>query len=87
MEQIAYYELQEKGLGALYLLAFEKCMKHICSNAKQYKIDKKCGIRTAIMLKFTFSILFREYQNAIQILALAHHRRRPQYWFGRIKQE
>lgn len=32
---------------------------------------------------FPFSLIYRERQDAVEIVAFAYHRRRPRYWRGR----
>jgi hypothetical protein len=34
--------------------------------------------------RFPFAIVYREKQDAIQILAIAHGHRRPKYWKRRL---
>ena len=36
------------------------------------------------MQRFPFNVLYREAGNTVQVLAVAHHRRRPGYWLGRV---
>lgn len=38
------------------------------------------GTRRYILRRFPFSLVYREHGGAIQVIALAHHRRKPGYW-------
>ncbi|MEM9108518.1 MAG: type II toxin-antitoxin system RelE/ParE family toxin [Planctomycetota bacterium] len=38
------------------------------------------GTRRYILRRFPFSLVYRESGGVIQIIALAHHRRKPGYW-------
>ena len=38
------------------------------------------GTRTYVMHRFPFLVIYRDLGNTIQILAVAHGRRRPGYW-------
>jgi toxin ParE1/3/4 len=38
------------------------------------------GTRRYLLHKFPFSIVYREVDTVIQIVAIAHGRRRPRYW-------
>ncbi|PHS25278.1 MAG: hypothetical protein COA83_06215 [Methylophaga sp.] len=83
LETIAYYESQRAGLGANYLAELERLMQDICQSPQRYPIKKEPGIRHKAMNQFPFAILYQENSEMVQILAVAHHRRRPTYWLGR----
>lgn len=68
LESIAYYESKRSGLGATYLGEFER----------------RPDVRRMRMERFPFTVLYRENANTVQVLAVAHNRRRPQYWLGRF---
>lgn len=40
--------------------------------------------RRYVLNRFPYSIIYREHNDAIQIIALAHHRRKPGYWSKRV---
>ncbi len=84
LETIAYYESKRPGLGASYLAGFENMMTDICNSPHRYPIDQKPDIRRRRLNKFPFTVLYREISGSVQILAVAHHRRRPTYWLGRL---
>lgn len=42
--------------------------------------------RRMILHRFPFSVVFRERSHDIQIVAIAHAKRRPGYWAKRLKQ-
>jgi plasmid stabilization system protein ParE len=42
------------------------------------------SVRRLTLPKFSYSLLYRTLENdQIRILAVAHHKRRPQYWLDR----
>ena len=84
LEIVAYYESRQAGLGATYLADFETAITGICRYPKRFRVERKPDIRRGKMVKFPFTILFREISGTIQILAVAHLRRRPSYWLGRL---
>jgi hypothetical protein len=43
------------------------------------------GTRRAFLNRFPYFIVFRERDLAIQIIAIAHGRRRPAYWQDRVQ--
>ena len=44
------------------------------------------GTRRILLDRYPFSIVFRERLHDIQIIAVAHAKRRPGYWTKRLKQ-
>ena len=84
LESIAYFESKRAGLGASFLAEFEITLEHVAEAPRRYPIEKIPDIRRTQMKRFPFAVLFRESQCNIQVLAVAHNRRRPQYWLGRV---
>lgn len=83
LSQVAYYEEQRPGLGALFVSQFETAMNYICSNPYSHKQIGE-GIHLVSMKIFPFNILYRVAEETVQILAMAHKRRRPGYWLSRL---
>lgn len=79
---ITYYEEKSRGLGDSYLTEFETTMAYICRAPHRHKMIVK-GIRQLSMKRFPFYILYRTVDAAVQVLAIAHKRQRPQYWIER----
>ena len=83
LETVVYYETRRAGLGALYLAAFEQALETVRDNPQRYRIVKEPGIRRVPLARFPLSIVYRETRERIEILAVAHHKRRPAYWTAR----
>lgn len=84
LESIVYYESKQPGLGASFLCEFESKMEKVCSTPELYQDESIPNIKKAQMNRFPFSAIYRNKDNKIQILAVAHHRRRPSYWLDRL---
>jgi len=84
LESIAYYESKRPGLGVSYLAEFERMLVHVCESPQRYPIEMKPDLRRGRMKRFPYTVLYRNVSDTIQVLAVAHHRRRPQYWLGRL---
>lgn len=84
LESVAYYESKKPGLGASYLADFEKVLEQVCESPQRYPIERKPDLRCARLKRFQYTVLYRAVSDTIQVLAVAHHRRRPQYWFSRL---
>ncbi|MBU0620838.1 MAG: hypothetical protein KJ795_03225 [Gammaproteobacteria bacterium] len=83
LDSIAFYESRLHGLGANYIAEFEATMKKVCAAPNSFSIECPPDIHKAVMKRFPFNVLFRETGKVVQVLAVAHHRRRPGYWLGR----
>jgi plasmid stabilization system protein ParE len=46
----------------------------------------EAGTRRYVLRRFPYSILYRETQSGIQVVAVAHHKRRPKYWTNRPRE-
>lgn len=84
LETVSYYEDRQPGLGASYLAEFEFALEQVCEAPNRYPIERKPDIRRIRLRRFPFTILFRESEGTVQVLAVAHHRRRPLYWLSRL---
>jgi len=84
LETVAYFESKRPGLGASYLAEFEMVMSSVCASPHRYPIERRPDIRRIRMKRFPYFVLYREVSGTIQVLAVAHHRRRPNYWLGRL---
>ena len=84
LESIAYYESRSSGLGAAYLAQFEETMEYVCEAPHRHPIEAAPDIRRVGMKRFPFNIIYREKSGRVEVLAVAHHRRRPRYWLGRV---
>jgi toxin ParE1/3/4 len=43
------------------------------------------GTRRHVMRRFPFTVIYREEETVIQVVAVAHGRRKPGYWKQRVK--
>lgn len=71
-------------MGADYLKEFESVMAHICSAPNFYPTIGAPEIHKAGLKRSHFFVIYRTGQNQIVVLAVAHQRRQPAYWSGRL---
>ncbi len=85
LEAVAFYETKRAGLGASYLAEFERAMCLICEHPHRYPVEKQPDIRRVSLTQFPYNLLFRETAGTtVQVLAVAHKRRHPDYWQSRL---
>lgn len=80
---VQFYEARIPGLGKALIAEVDALTKALCRHPKAWVIEQPPNIRKASLRQFPLSLIFRVEQQRIQILALAHDRRRPAYWHRR----
>lgn len=83
-KQVAHYEEIQAGLGARYHAEFLSTLERVCASPDRFRIVLSPDIRRAIFNVFHFDVIYREVDGVVQVLAIAHHRRQPAYWAGRL---
>ncbi|ABM18084.1 hypothetical protein Maqu_0989 [Marinobacter nauticus VT8] len=63
---------------------FEALANLVGESPKAWQVELPPDIRRAPLHRFPLSIVYRERPDGFQVLAVAHDRRRPQYWLGRL---
>jgi len=81
-ETRAWYERQKKNLGAEFLQEIENAMEKI-QQAPAAWLNYKFGTKRILVHRFPYSIVYRTKESMIQIVAIAHHKRKPFYWKDR----
>ena len=84
LDNISFYENRLAGLGADYLTEFDATLALVCAAPTSFPLDCPPDIHKAGLRRFPFNVEYRVAGGMIQLLAVAHHRRRPGYWYGRI---
>ena len=83
-EQAAYYEHRASGLGQRYDEAFKAAALRACEAPNRYRLVSLSGVRRISLRGFPLAVYYFEFGGVIQIVAVAHHRKRPGYWTGRL---
>lgn len=83
-DNVTFYEERLPGLGADYLTEFDVVMAHICTAPNFYPVIGAPDIHKAGLKRFPLAVIYRVMPTHIVVLAVAHQRRRPTYWLGRL---
>jgi toxin ParE1/3/4 len=83
-EQSAYYEGHSAGLGQRYHGAMLQAVSLAIEAPHRFKVARPPDIRQVRLLGFPFTVIYRESNSIVQVLAIAHHRRHPDYWLRRV---
>jgi len=84
LESVKYYESRRAGLGARYLQEFDDVMARVLERPLSFRVERYPDIRRAFLKAFPYQLVYRVVGVDVQILAVAHTRRRPGYWSGRL---
>ncbi len=84
IDHVLFYESRQRGLGVSYRDEFDSAMAAICAMPTRFRIEHSPEIRQFHLTRFPITLIFRLSGNVVQILALAHKRRRPGYWVARL---
>ncbi|MEX2138845.1 MAG: hypothetical protein WD894_06260 [Pirellulales bacterium] len=84
-----YYDDQRVGLGNEFLDAFERRMVEVVRSPERFARVTTRGLRLelrqAIMERFPYSVIFYADVDGVAVIAVAHHKRRPNYWRRRLQ--
>ncbi len=83
---IAYYETQQVGLGLDLLSEVEKSLLKIQDNPNLGALHHIQGIRRYPIQRFPYVIFYTELEEEILVMAIAHSRRKPNYWKNRNRE-
>ncbi|TWI73976.1 ParE-like toxin of type II ParDE toxin-antitoxin system [Desulfobotulus alkaliphilus] len=79
---IEYYENCQSGLGLRFSEEVYATIRLICDHPYAWtELDTKT--RRCVTSRFPYGILYRIFENKIQIMAVMHLRRKPDYWKNR----
>ena len=81
-DAIAYYEIEQVGLGAAFLAEVRRLTAAIAEfpNAGPISLGT---VRRRLCSRFPYALLYEVHADQIRILTVMHLKRRPNYWVGR----
>ena len=83
-EAAEWYEDKQQGLGHEFLDALEHAIHAIedrpDSLPRMETLHSVRDVRRCLLPRFPFNIVFEIRENELLVLAVAHVRRRPNYW-------
>ncbi|MBN2825735.1 MAG: type II toxin-antitoxin system RelE/ParE family toxin [Campylobacterales bacterium] len=84
MPSYQWYQEQTDGLGDSFISELEKAYEAIVYMPQTWS-PFKYGFKRYILTRFPFSVIYKEEEESILIIAIMHHSRNPNYWLERIK--
>jgi plasmid stabilization system protein ParE len=81
-EATRYYQAQQVDLGRRFLSTVEESLTRISNFPESFPVVAN-NVRQYKVARFPYALVYRVQVNYIQVIALAHSRRKPQYWSRR----
>lgn len=85
VEAAAYYENRLPGLGLQFRDEANRTASRILKAPRRWRIIE-ADVRRALITRFPFAIYYRVLSDHVQILAVKHHKRHPDYWRYRLNE-
>lgn len=79
-EAIAFYEQEKPGLGLELQSAVERAIGTIQERPQLGSPYKASEFRPYVVRRFPYIIFYAELEEAVWVVAVAHGKRRPDYW-------
>lgn len=77
-----FYEAVAVGLGSDFLDDVQQAIDGLRQYPKS-GVEVAVGLRRALLYRFPFSVIYAVEADGILVIAVAHARRRPNYWRSR----
>lgn len=83
-EAARYYESEAAGVGLSFIAAVHKAVDEVVELPLATQIQR-AGIRKKVLRHFSYNLFYAIETDTIVIVAVAHQRKRPNYWCARLK--
>jgi len=82
----AWYEERAKNLGMEFLVEVNRAIETVREMPALWPVrDEAREIRRYLIHRFPYAVIYRIRDRVIQIIAIMHLRRNPDYWRDRIQ--
>lgn len=78
-----WYQEKSNGLGDDFLDELESAYQEINELPRTWSLFQN-GFRRFMLSRFPFSVIYREHDELIYVVAVMHNSRKPGYWLHRI---
>jgi toxin ParE1/3/4 len=84
VEAAQFYDERQSGVGKLFLDAVREAGERIRRNPDWWPV-LEAPVRGCRVVPFPYRLLYREFSDRIQIVAVVHFSQRPGSWRDRLK--
>jgi toxin ParE1/3/4 len=79
-EAIRYYEAKSKGIGLNLAAKVSEAFQNIQRNPQLYPFHSDSQVQKCLVRRFPFTVYYLELDDHVVVIAVAHQKRRPDYW-------
>jgi toxin ParE1/3/4 len=80
-----YYERDHPGRGRRFVAAVDAVLDRITETPEQFALLFEPDIRSAKVPRFPYRVVYVILGDDINVIAVAHAKRRPAYWRRRVR--
>lgn len=81
---VAWYEMQQQGLGAQFFAEvgrlLDLILRHPGMGSPVPRVRAQSGTRRVPLRRFPYFVVYRERRDDIHVIAITHASRKPGYW-------
>jgi toxin ParE1/3/4 len=85
---ISWYEEQSPGLGSRLWESIDEVLSRLRTtpdgSTTVPDVPAELGVRRALIRRFPYAVIFMVRGDLVEIIAVAHTSRRPNYWLDRV---
>jgi len=82
LEAEAWYSARNPAVGVAFSVELERAIDSIAEAPHTWPEHGK-GVRKRLLKKFPYTVVYRILSDRVQVIAVAHQRRKPGYWQNR----
>jgi toxin ParE1/3/4 len=82
-EAADFYDIESQGLGDEFGDEIDRIIERIATHPQAAPISRG-SLRSIVLARFPYSLVYHIGENDIVVLAAAHQSRRPFYWTSRL---
>ena len=83
-EAFEWYLERSPQAAEAFLREFDRAVAVIAAAPRVWP-RFEVGTRRYVLQRFPYSIIYREAEAGIDVVAIAHHKRKPRYWYRRLR--
>ena len=80
----AWYKLRARGLGERFVASVDSALQRIAEGPASFPMwDADVRFRRVVTERFPYVVFYRDMEQQIEVVAIAHGARQPGYWLKR----
>ena len=80
-----YYEKDHPGRGVRFVAAVDAVLTEIAASPLRFPLLYEPDIRSAKVKRFPYRVVYVIVDETVDVVAVAHAKRRPAYWRQRLR--